>query len=70
MGSSFSVYNDTNHTVWIQQGENWAAIIGSVTALGVVATAGIGAAAIGASAATAGAVAAAEAAMAAGAIAG
>ena len=41
MGSSFSVYNDTNHTVWIQQGPNWDAVIGAVTALGIVATAGI-----------------------------
>ena len=43
MGSSLSVYNDTKHKVWIQQGANWEAVVGSLAAVGAVATLGVGA---------------------------
>ena len=49
MGSYFSVYNDSNQTVWIQRGVCWNAIIWPVTAVATavvtVATAGLGTAA-------------------------
>ena len=64
MGSSFSVYNDTDHAVWIQQGTNWDAVMGSVVGLGTVLTLGAGAAGAAAATGTASAVAAAEAAAA------
>ena len=74
MGSSLSVYNDTKHKVWIQQGANWEAVVGSVAAVLAVATLGVGApisaasvAAVSAYSTNAGSAAAAEAATAAGA---
>ena len=52
MGSSFSVYNDTDQTVYIQQGANWDAIlpavVGSAAAVSAIATGGIGLASAGA----------------------
>jgi len=51
MGSSFSVVNNTDKVVWVQQGTQWKVVMGVVGGLGAVATclAGIfGAIAVGA----------------------
>jgi len=44
MGSSFTIYNATNHDIWVTQGTEWS-IVGWAAggALGVVGAAGIGA---------------------------
>jgi len=51
MGSSFSLFNDTDRVVWVQQGTQWTVVMGDLGGLGALATFGafgLGAVAAGA----------------------